>query len=187
MRHIDHFWASPHAQSTVIHRTTSFEHGFPGHAATIVTLLWGETISYQKWIPGETPPPQTPESRRKRRGHLAQPPPLTSRPAFTEWRLPFRASSALLLHILAFDQGNRGRSPLARPSVRRTNPTTKGSPLPTPRWRTTAVLSRVYGPSTQPSTSQTVPYPHRLPIQGGPLGHLCTQRPSQGLSTIPIH
>ena len=58
MRHIDHFWASPHAQSAVVHRTTSFEHGFPGHAATFVHLLWGEKITYQKWVPGlATPTP----------------------------------------------------------------------------------------------------------------------------------
>ena len=57
MRHIDHFWASPHAQSSVVHRSTSFEHGFPGHAATIIHLLWGEKITYHKWVPGVAPPP----------------------------------------------------------------------------------------------------------------------------------
>ena len=57
MRHIDHFWASPHAQSIVVSKRTTFEYGFPGHAATLVSVLWGEPIRYHKWIPGDPPPP----------------------------------------------------------------------------------------------------------------------------------
>ena len=57
MRHIDHFWASPHAQSIVLERDTTFDYGFPGHAACVVTLSWGLPISYHKWVPGIAPPP----------------------------------------------------------------------------------------------------------------------------------
>ena len=44
MRHIDHFWASPHAQSIVVAKVTSFDYGFPGHAATLVTVLWADSV-----------------------------------------------------------------------------------------------------------------------------------------------